>query len=180
MKKLIMAVAIVCAAVAANAATYNWDAIGAFYGGEESATGEELAGTKIYAFDGNVYNMATVMAALGAGDTTVLGNALGSGAVDEYAGYEFSGTGISDDAADPAYINAFFVAVTADDQYATSIAIDPIKVTDAVIAAGASIGNEWVVATLPGGADWQSVPEPTSGLLLLVGMAGLALRRRRA
>ena len=29
-------------------------------------------------------------------------------------------------------------------------------------------------------AGWQSVPEPTSGLLLLIGVAGLALRRRRA
>ena len=27
---------------------------------------------------------------------------------------------------------------------------------------------------------WQAVPEPTSGLLMLVGLAGLALRRRRA
>lgn len=29
-------------------------------------------------------------------------------------------------------------------------------------------------------ATWHNVPEPTSGLLMLVGLAGLALRRRRA
>ena len=29
-------------------------------------------------------------------------------------------------------------------------------------------------------SNWQSVPEPTSGLLMLLGMAGLALRRKRA
>lgn len=29
-------------------------------------------------------------------------------------------------------------------------------------------------------ATWTAVPEPTSGLLMLLGMAGLALRRRRA
>ena len=31
-----------------------------------------------------------------------------------------------------------------------------------------------------GDGKWQTVPEPTSGLLLLIGVAGLALRRRRA
>ena len=30
------------------------------------------------------------------------------------------------------------------------------------------------------GVEWQSVPEPTSGLLLLLGVAGLALKRKRA
>ena len=30
------------------------------------------------------------------------------------------------------------------------------------------------------GSNWAAVPEPTSGLLMLLGMAGLALRRRRA
>ena len=31
-----------------------------------------------------------------------------------------------------------------------------------------------------GGGSWSSVPEPTSGLLLLLGVAGLALRRKQA
>ena len=29
-------------------------------------------------------------------------------------------------------------------------------------------------------SNWQSVPEPTSGLLMLLGLAGLALKRKRA
>ena len=47
--------------------------------------------------------------------------------------------------------------------------------------------SESGMASLIGGATsgttataWQSVPEPTSGLLLLLGMAGLALKRKRA
>ena len=47
---------------------------------------------------------------------------------------------------------------------------------------------KFVDATQFGAGDWQNltvgsssaVPEPTSGLLMLLGMAGLALRRRRA
>jgi len=34
-------------------------------------------------------------------------------------------------------------------------------------------------ATATANMSWQSVPEPTSGLLLLLGMAGLALKRKR-
>ena len=42
-------------------------------------------------------------------------------------------------------------------------------------------GNVFKGATSFGGAGWYTaVPEPTSGLLMLLGMAGLALRRKRA
>ena len=42
------------------------------------------------------------------------------------------------------------------------------------------MGTDWLGANGDTAITWQSVPEPTSGLLLLLGVAGLALRRRRA
>lgn len=41
-----------------------------------------------------------------------------------------------------------------------------------------SFGTQDTASTTIGA--WQAVPEPNSGLLMLVGLAGLALRRRRA
>ena len=40
--------------------------------------------------------------------------------------------------------------------------------------------NISMTAAAASSATWTAVPEPTSGLLMLLGMAGLALRRKRA
>jgi hypothetical protein len=40
--------------------------------------------------------------------------------------------------------------------------------------------EQFIVSTAYQSKDWAAVPEPTSGLLLLLGVAGLALRRKQA
>ena len=52
---------------------------------------------------------------------------------------------------------------------------NPIAFTD-----GKGFDPDWDSTTLQINSTLQAVPEPTSGLLLLLGVAGLALRRRRA
>ena len=51
----------------------------------------------------------------------------------------------------------------------------------AALATGATslnFGNQATYTQTAG--NWAAVPEPTSGLLMLLGMAGLALKRKRA
>jgi hypothetical protein len=52
-------------------------------------------------------------------------------------------------------------------------------VTD-LTTAGSIVDTSWSIGYGMQSGVTQSVPEPTSGLLMLVGLAGLALRRRRA
>lgn len=57
---------------------------------------------------------------------------------------------------------------------------------DSTLGSDPMTGDTWAMfndATAYGAGDWKtmgSVPEPTSGILLLLGIAGLALRRKQA
>ena len=62
--------------------------------------------------------------------------------------------------------------------YVTSTKTATTKADTATTTTTFGIGSQEAASQVAG--NWQTVPEPTSGLLMLLGMAGLALRRRRA
>ena len=187
MKKLLV-IAIAMATVAANAASFSWKTTttGKIY---EADSTKLLSSATAYLFDSGKVSQAAVLAAFDAGtaistlayaDTTsVTSGAISTKTFDVPAGYN---TGDA--------FNAY-IAIVVDDsiyignEYATTtpgtgtkaISLNEKTASQAAaldIAKGyASAG--WYAAASSGG---EPVPEPTSGLLMLLGMAGLALRRR--
>ena len=180
MKKIIVITCAILGTLAVNAASYNWEASMDWASPDGDA---DLVATA-YVFDANAYAYATISAALAGGDSTVLGNALGSASLSGGA-FSLSGSGLTDNGATPPYASMYTVLLAEEggQSYFYKFDYADVKVTDAVVAGGAvfSMSND-VVTGAVGGAGWTaaSVPEPTSGLLMLLGIAGLALRRRRA
>lgn len=72
-----------------------------------------------------------------------------------------------------------FVAGTTYDFYYTMTDADGNVFTSTTKSSRAQATATPQIGFLSGGS-WAPVPEPTSGLLMLLGIAGLALRRRRA
>ena len=190
MKKLMIAAAIVCAAAFANAASCTWDTKWVWTDGIQE--------TYDYGGVGNYY-----LIALGA--TDVSGYAIstdGKLVYDDGTGYaEVTGgftkgdidggtatgmiEGLSE--ANNGDMYALLYLDTANNKWGISDAAaltgitdvppndaDPIAFANYIDAAWDN--NNEVVAS----HDLVAVPEPTSGLLLLLGVAGLALKRRRA
>ena len=173
MKKIMIMAVAVCAAMFANAAQVSW----------KLQTGAGYENMTVYAVTDST--ATTVLAALqsktesdwsaalnGAATATVSGNNNRAGATGE------SGGVVASD-------NLVFVivngAIADGSQYWV---VNDYSITAANVfeppATGTLATINMATQGLAGQGTFTAVPEPTSGLLMLVGLAGLALRRRRA
>ena len=204
MKKLMIAAAIVCAAAMSQAATVNWKA-GTMYAPESADggwnTSKKFSGAEVtgYVFDLTKTQYQTLLAggfsqeaiysgftANGASSTLKVGTDTITSVTTKQMSYGSLNIGGKDTVSGQgdqvwaaiiytytdANLGDFYIANAGELTYGGSG-------TPSVNNLGTAIGGA-NAAKSPTELGWQSVPEPTSGLLLLLGVGALALRRRRA
>ena len=192
MKKLIMAVAVICCAAFTQAATVSWASGKLFAPGENGgfSTTAVKSGANAYLFLISNTQYDTFNAAFtSTGNMNAVWEAFGNQLADaDKSGKTISTTSTSTlkstaDVGDTVYGAIIYTVGTGDDMmYIANIATGTVGSDAGLTISG--LGTTFLGTAGNGGSTggWktQAVPEPTSGLLLLLGMAGLALRRKQA
>ena len=185
MKKLMIMLATVAVGIAASAANFNWSVQSGYIwdGAETPAKITSGSAYLVFASALSQSDLVTAFAADAAtAASTVASKSVSTGTIQSNARIEETAFSADVTANQTAYFVVFngdnmYVSITADAEY-LAVGTSPIEFTSVT----ASSKKAFDAASGYSAAGWytQSVPEPTSGLLMLLGMAGLALRRRRA
>lgn len=185
MKKIMIAVVTMAAAIATQAASINW-ATGTKVLAPES-TAQAASGTLsmyVWLVDATTYSDTSVDSLW-----TSYGSKLSTATSSRTGGAGKSGVtvvtdGLSFSTTEATYYYALTLLTYDGNKDGTVEYYVANKAQSYVNTAGTG-NNISSLATVLGGSgttavSWTAVPEPTSGLLMLLGMAGLALKRKRA
>ncbi len=189
-----IALATVIMTVAASAATFQWRiGTGTVYdgynSGKEGYTAANIGAATAYLFNSRDYSSSSLLSALAAGTewSTITDKAIGSTSLTGGRNTTYVDTTDSSSAGTTyttggmTYVDVYMAIINADKDYVYLASIDEHVVqgsdTTRISFTSATAPSQSIVTS---GAGWYNVPEPTSGLLLLLGMAGLALKRKRA
>ena len=182
MKKLLMFAIVTAFAVASQAAQFTWGCSNVREGWADSSVKADGTAYLFLVGSNGATEAAVASAISGATSASALGTTLAGMAIDTQSVSSGSIDGTTGDLTASAPAQLFF-AVISDDGYAyqssavTVTSIETIGATEVAFGSQKSASSSSTAWTNAGGGS--AVPEPTSGLLLLVGAGMLALRRKQ-